>query len=135
MLTLRPPPPNLPRRLAYDGRGNFVVKTAADLARGAAALGGYGHGLYAERWAPFVKELAVMVVRSRDGSVASYPVVETIHRDNICWVTEAPADVAPALAAQVRRRRVVGAAVALVAGAGVGGRACWQLQRLRFTGW
>jgi phosphoribosylaminoimidazole carboxylase len=27
------------------------------------ALGGYEHGLYAEKWAPFVKELAVMVVR------------------------------------------------------------------------
>jgi hypothetical protein len=27
-----------------------------------------------------VKELAVMVVRSRDGSVLSYPVVETIHK-------------------------------------------------------
>jgi phosphoribosylaminoimidazole carboxylase (NCAIR synthetase) len=33
--------------------------------------------------------------RSLDGSVTSYPVVETIHKDNICHVTEAPAD-APA---------------------------------------
>lgn len=30
--------------------------------------------------------------RSRDGSVISYPVVETIHKDSICHVTEAPAD-------------------------------------------
>ncbi len=60
----------------------------------------YQQGLYAEKWAPFVKELAVMVVRSRDGSVVSYPVVETIHKDNICHVTEAPAD-APS---QVRGR-------------------------------
>ena len=28
------------------------------------------------RWVPFVCELAVMVVRSRDGSVASFPVVQ-----------------------------------------------------------
>lgn len=26
-------------------------------------LGGYGTGLYAEKWAPFEKELAVMVAR------------------------------------------------------------------------
>ena len=50
-------------RLAYDGKGNHVVKTAGDLDAAAAALGGYDHGLYAEKWAPFVKELAVMVVR------------------------------------------------------------------------
>ena len=52
-----------PTRLAYDGKGNHVVKTAADLDAAAAALGGYAHGLYAEKWAPFIKELAVMVVR------------------------------------------------------------------------
>lgn len=80
------------KRLAYDGKGNAVVKTAADIDSAVAALGGYATGLYAEKWAPFVKELAVMVVRSRDGSVVSYPVVETIHKDNICHVTEAPAD-------------------------------------------
>ena len=44
-----------PNRLAYDGRGNAVVRSAAELEGAAARLGGYGHGLYAERWAPFVK--------------------------------------------------------------------------------
>ena len=40
--------------------------------------------LYAEKWAPFTKELAVMIVRSVNGLVFSYPIVETIHKDNIC---------------------------------------------------
>ena len=53
----------LTRSLAYDGRGNYVVKTEADIDAAAAALGGYENGLYAEKFAPFVKELAVMVVR------------------------------------------------------------------------
>ncbi len=57
----------LPCRLAYDGRGNYVVRSEQDLAAGAEALGGFSHGLYVEKWMPFVKELAVMVVRSRDG--------------------------------------------------------------------
>ena len=42
-------------RLAYDGRGNAVVASADALAAAVEALGGYAHGLYAERWAPFTK--------------------------------------------------------------------------------
>lgn len=42
-----------------------MARSAEDLERGVAALGGYAQGLYVERWAPFVKEVAVMVVRSR----------------------------------------------------------------------
>lgn len=42
------------------------------------ALGGYGRGLYAEKWAPFVKELSVIVARGRDNTILCYPVVETI---------------------------------------------------------
>lgn len=107
------------KRLAYDGRGNFVVRTSDDLASGVAALGGFSHGLYAEQWAPFVKELAVMVVRSRDGTVKSYPVVETIHKDNICHVTEAPAGVPAAL--QAKATAVAEKAVACLNGAGIFG--------------
>lgn len=81
------------RRLAYDGRGNAVAKTAADIPAALQALGGLGdgHALYAERWAPFVRELAVMVVRSTAGEVKAFPVVETVHRDNICDTARARA--------------------------------------------
>jgi len=96
-----------------------VVRSAESLPAAVAALGGYGQGLYAERWAPFVKELAVMVVRSRDGAVVSYPLVETVHRDNICHVTEAPADVPPAAAAAARA--VAERAIGALEGAGVFG--------------
>lgn len=40
------------------------------------------------------QELAVMVARSRDGSVSSFPVVETIHHRSILQIVEAPAAVA-----------------------------------------
>ncbi|RVW22593.1 Phosphoribosylaminoimidazole carboxylase, chloroplastic [Vitis vinifera] len=49
--------------------------------------------LYIEKWAPFVKELAVIVARGRDNSILCYPVVETIHKENICHIVKAPADV------------------------------------------
>ncbi|XP_010246294.1 PREDICTED: phosphoribosylaminoimidazole carboxylase, chloroplastic isoform X2 [Nelumbo nucifera] len=81
------------KRLAYDGRGNAVAQGEEELSSAVAALGGYGRGLYVEKWAPFVKELAVIVARGRDNSISCYPVVETIHRDNICHIVKAPADV------------------------------------------
>ncbi|CAN1729386.1 Phosphoribosylaminoimidazole carboxylase, chloroplastic (Fragment) [Linum perenne] len=79
------------KRLAYDGRGNAVAKSEEDLSSAVTSLGGFSHGLYIEKWAPFVKELAVIVARGRDNSIVCYPVVETIHRENICHIVKAPA--------------------------------------------
>ena len=42
-------------RLAYDGRGNAVVRSREEIEGAVEQLGSYGQGLYAERWAPFVK--------------------------------------------------------------------------------
>lgn len=91
------------RTLAYDGRGNAVVHSEEDTADAVASLGGYEKGLYAEKMVPFVCELAVMVVRSRNGSVTSFPVVQTIHRNNICLTTEAPAPVPPSVQDAARK--------------------------------
>lgn len=79
------------KRLAYDGRGNAVAKSEEDLSSAITALGGYGRGLYVEKWAPFVKELAVIVARGKDNSILCYPAVETIHKENICHIVKAPA--------------------------------------------
>lgn len=72
---------------AYDGKGNFVVKTEADVDAAFEALG--KRPLYAERWADFRMELAVMVVKTKDG-VLTFPTVETVHEDSICKLTYAP---------------------------------------------
>ncbi|KAJ4950039.1 hypothetical protein NE237_026871 [Protea cynaroides] len=81
------------KRLAYDGRGNAVAHSKEELSSAVGTLGGYNQGLYIEKWAPFVKELAVIVARGRDNSISCYPVVETIHQENICHIVKAPADV------------------------------------------
>ncbi|KAF5180823.1 N5-carboxyaminoimidazole ribonucleotide synthase [Thalictrum thalictroides] len=83
------------KRLAYDGRGNAVAHNEEEISSSVAVLGGYGHGLYVEMWAPFIKELAVIVARGRDNSISCYPVVETVTGkiDNICHIVKAPADV------------------------------------------
>lgn len=84
------------RTLAYDGRGNFVVKDESYVKKALEFLA--DRPLYAEKWCPFNKELAVMVVRSIEGEVFSYPTVETIHQNNICHLVYAPARINNTLA-------------------------------------
>lgn len=105
------------RTLAYDGRGNFVVSSAEKIPQALEAL--KDRPLYAERWAPFVKELAVMVVRTKDGKCVSYPTVETVHEDNICKLVYAPARVPDGV--RERARAMAEKAVASFWGAGVFG--------------
>lgn len=79
------------RHGAYDGRGNERVHDENDIARAKEKLG--DTPLYAEKFVPFVKELAVMVARSTTGEVKTYPVVETIHEEDILRYTLAPAEI------------------------------------------
>lgn len=108
------------RTQAYDGKGNFVVKEGSKAEEGVKALGNGSRGLYAEKWAPFVKEVAVMVVRSSTGEVRAYPAVETVHRDNICHTVIAPLRIADAAVGD-RAKAIAQEAVATFQGAGVFG--------------
>ncbi|KAF2877909.1 hypothetical protein BDV95DRAFT_556302 [Massariosphaeria phaeospora] len=72
---------------AYDGRGNFAVKCVDDVSKAKEVLG--DRPLYAERWADFRLELAVMVVKTKDG-VLTFPTVETVHEDSVCKLTYTP---------------------------------------------
>ncbi len=106
------------RTLAYDGRGNSVVHSADQIKEALAALG--NRPLYAEKWASFVKEVSVMVVRSTTGEIISYPPVETVHKDNICHLVFAPLRVAfPDIVS--RARKIAEEAVMTFTGAGVYG--------------
>jgi phosphoribosylaminoimidazole carboxylase len=94
---------------AYDGRGNFVVQSEADVKAAFKALG--SRPLYAERWADFRMELAVMVVKTKDG-VLTFPTVETVHEDSICKLTYAPPrNVSDTISenAQVLAKKAIGA--------------------------
>lgn len=76
------------RVMAYDGRGNFVVHKLDQAGEAIAAFG--DRPLYAEKWVPFMKEIAVMVVRAASGEVRSYPAVETIQDNGICHLVFVP---------------------------------------------
>ncbi len=79
------------RHGAYDGRGNMVVRSAADVDKALTAFD--GRALYAEVLVNFELELATMVARSTSGDVAVYPITQTIHERNICVETLTPAPV------------------------------------------
>jgi len=86
------------RRNGYDGKGNFTLKTEADIPAGWQALGGGRNDLMVEAFFPFVKELAVIVTRGRDGTTAVYPVVETVQRHHVCHLVKAPAPISDDIA-------------------------------------
>lgn len=102
---------------AYDGKGNFAVKSESDIDAALKALG--GRPLYAEKWADFSMELAVMVVKTKDG-VLSFPTVETVHEDSICKLTYTPPrNVSPSTAQ--RAQDLARKAIAAFEGKGVFG--------------
>jgi phosphoribosylaminoimidazole carboxylase len=106
------------KTLAYDGRGNFALR---DLSQVQDALDFLGkRPLYAEKWVSFEKEIAVMVVRTEGGDVYSYPVVETVHKDNICHLVFAPLRSRDSQIS-VRAQEVAERAVRSLSGAGVYG--------------
>lgn len=105
------------RRNAYDGRGNALVKNTDELNEAFVKFG--ETELYAEAVIPFIKEVAVMVAKSTDGSVAAYPVTETIHKRNICIESRTPAAIDDTLAKKATQLALD--AIALLDGAGIYG--------------
>jgi len=76
------------REGGYDGRGNVPVhepSAAAD------ALAAVGTDAMAERFVDFERELAVMGLKGADGETRTYPVTETIHREEILRESVTPA--------------------------------------------
>ena len=91
------------RRNGYDGKGNFTVRAEGEIAEAWKTLGGDRNALYVEAFCPYVSELATIITRGLDGSVAEYPVVETVQRNHICHIVRAPAPVPAEIAQKAAR--------------------------------
>ena len=85
-------------RMGYDGKGQWIFRTAEDVAKAKAELPPVK--LILERFVPFTRELSVLAVRSRTGESAIYPLVENHHRNGILRLSLAPA---PRLEADIER--------------------------------
>jgi 5-(carboxyamino)imidazole ribonucleotide synthase len=110
----------------YDGYGNATVRADDDLPAAWVRLSANGaRALMVEAFVPFVRELAVMLLRGRDGETRAYPVVETVQQNHICHLVRAPAPIPDDLAAAARS--MAAAAVTALDGVGVFGVELFQM--------
>ena len=89
------------RRLGYDGKGQFRIKSVADIDAAWDALGAQVArvGLIVEGFVHFQRELSVVAVRGRDGEFRAWPLTENWHVDGVLSASLAPAKVDAAMQA------------------------------------
>lgn len=80
----------------YDGKGNAVIKTEADLENAYQTLGAGKLPLMVEEFVPFEKEVSILVCRSTNEEIKVFPVAENVHVDNILDETTVPAVISEA---------------------------------------
>lgn len=86
------------RRLGYDGKGQFRLRSADDIAAAWAALG--RAPLILEAFIPFDRELSVVAVRAQDGEFRAYPLTQNWHADGVLSLSLAPAPNSDEVAAE-----------------------------------
>lgn len=112
------------KRLAYDGKGNALITCESDIETSFKTLyenGGQEGGMYVEEFYNFVAEIAVLVFQSRDGSIGSYPMVETIQKNSICHMTLYPIRHECAKEVELKAKELAQKIVSCLTGAGVFG--------------
>lgn len=82
------------RRFGYDGKGQAVIKTDADLPLAFDALPKNAPCI-AEAFVPFVREVSIVAARGADGTHASYPLIENVHKNHILHTSTVPAPNTP----------------------------------------
>ena len=75
--------------MGYDGKGQAVVKTEADIDQAWNELA--GNELIAESFVSFSRELSIIAVRSINGETKIYPIAENDHSNGILRVSRVPA--------------------------------------------
>jgi 5-(carboxyamino)imidazole ribonucleotide synthase len=86
----------------YDGKGQAVLRTEADIDPAWQAIG--SRELILEGFIHFSRELSIIAARNKQGEVVFYPLVENTHVDGILRLTVAPAaQVSAALTQQAQQ--------------------------------
>jgi len=105
------------RRDAYDGRGNFKIKSENEIEPAWSYFS--GKPLMLEKFVDFKMEVSVIAARNTKGQIATYPLVENIHENNILRMTIAPARVTKEVASEAEK--IAGETMRVLHGAGVFG--------------
>ena len=86
------------RRFGYDGKGQAMIRSPADLHAAWSAVGEQPSIL--ESFVPFEREVSVVAARGQNGQVVCFDLTENEHRDHILKVSRVPAGVSPDVAAE-----------------------------------
>lgn len=84
----------------YDGKGQWVLRSEAELAEAYDTLSKAGTELIVEQFVPFQMELSVIAARNPAGELAVFPVSENIHQENILHLSIVPARISAEVAAR-----------------------------------
>jgi 5-(carboxyamino)imidazole ribonucleotide synthase len=76
------------RRLGYDGKGQAVIRSAAQAQRAWSELG--DTPLLYEEWVPFDCEVSIIGARATHGAIAIYPLCGNVHGAGVLRLTRAP---------------------------------------------
>ena len=76
------------RRLGYDGKGQCVIRSAAEIQGAWDRIG--GTGLIYEQFQKFSREVSIIGARSADGQIAYYPLSANTHAGGILRYSVAP---------------------------------------------
>lgn len=76
---------------SYDGRGNYLIRNESDIEDAYNFF--KGKKCMVEQFIDFEMEVSIMVSRNLSGAIASFPVVQNIHINNILDTTIAPASI------------------------------------------
>jgi len=77
------------RRLGYDGKGQMIIKTDADINAAWAMMNNAPAIL--EQFIPFKREVSVIAARNTNGETATYPLIENVHKNHILHTSTSPA--------------------------------------------
>jgi len=70
-------------RMGYDGKGQVVVRSEAEMASAWKTLGGGVAPLVLEAFIPFRREVSLVAVRAPSGEIRAWPLTENVHRNGI----------------------------------------------------
>lgn len=89
------------RRFGYDGKGQWRLSADSDLAAVLSELDGQPAIL--EALVPFEREVSLLVARNPQGDMATYDVIENVHKNHILHSSTIPADISAAQQQEAHR--------------------------------
>jgi 5-(carboxyamino)imidazole ribonucleotide synthase len=102
---------------SYDGRGNFLIRSFDQVPNAFKYFS--DNQIMVEKFIPFTKEISIMVARNPSGDIASFPVAENIHKNNILDTSIVPARINQET--ELKARRVAEMTMQVLKGSGIFG--------------